>query len=542
MVDQSPNSLMKEAIDQPTKALLESVLKHSSMDFRASVVSCRGKITRITAPYAPYGDEEMKESCLIVLDLECDDLIVEMFEHFIKSVWNDCKPNIDDLEQPNHEMDVLAGHENDVNYVEFSGCVVASKISSLDSAKEENLLKFKNTWFTHDNIVTCSRDGSAIIWVPKSLRSHGRIGQWTRAYHLKVPLPLMPPQQPIGVDGSSAYSLTGYSEFTYVLNFHPFNLRIAMSVKYDGKTIVWDIWEGVPIRSLGFEWRPSSVRFVVGTDISLVNQEYQVPPIADLDILMDPLPEFLDAMDWNQKYNEKLIFSKKPSIKNSSRSKVSRPRRAIAHHALSILSQISGKALDGEEYILKGNSSQSYSSEQETKAGKMSSQQKSKFFKVVKHYFWDDPYLFKICADQIIKRCVSGQEAIDVLKACHSRPTGGHHGPNYTARKVFDSGEKHASWSGKLDDALWAFRIGYKTPIRCTPYKLVYGKNAESDIATTSAILVERLGAIAGRTCTAIRAVLRRSGTKVDEVRVSGWSGESCAVESNDVDLAPDVS
>nr|GEW09161.1 reverse transcriptase domain-containing protein [Tanacetum cinerariifolium] len=66
----------------------------------------------------------------------------------------------------------------------------------------------------------------------------------------------------------------------------------------------------------------------------------------------------------------------------------------------------------------------------------MSSQQKNKFFKDVKHYFWDDPHLFKICADQIIRRCVSGQEAVDILKACHSRPTGGHHGPNYTARKV----------------------------------------------------------------------------------------------------------
>ncbi|GKA59384.1 reverse transcriptase domain-containing protein [Tanacetum coccineum] len=28
----------------------------------------------------------------------------------------------------------------------------------------------------------------------------------------------------------------------------------------------------------------------------------------------------------------------------------------------------------------------------------------------------------------------------------------------------------------KLDDALWAFRTAYKTPIGCTPYKLVYGK------------------------------------------------------------------
>ncbi|GJT35885.1 reverse transcriptase domain-containing protein [Tanacetum coccineum] len=164
----------------------------------------------------------------------------------------------------------------------------------------------------------------------------------------------------------------------------------------------------------------------------------------------------------------------------------------------------------------------------------MSSQQKNKFFKDVKHYFWDDPYLFKICADQMIRRCVAGQEAVDILTACHSGPTGGHYGANYTAKKVFDSGfywptiykdahdlvtrcdtcqrqgkisqrdempqnsiqvceifdvwgidfmgpfptvgENHASWSDKLDDALWAFRTTYKTPIGCTPYKLGYGK------------------------------------------------------------------
>ncbi|GJV22436.1 reverse transcriptase domain-containing protein [Tanacetum coccineum] len=70
----------------------------------------------------------------------------------------------------------------------------------------------------------------------------------------------------------------------------------------------------------------------------------------------------------------------------------------------------------------------------------MSSQQKNKFFKDVKHYFWDDPFLFKICADQVIRRCVSGQEAFDILKACHSGPTGGHYGANYTAKKIFDLG------------------------------------------------------------------------------------------------------
>nr|GEV69804.1 reverse transcriptase domain-containing protein [Tanacetum cinerariifolium] len=123
----------------------------------------------------------------------------------------------------------------------------------------------------------------------------------------------------------------------------------------------------------------------------------------------------------------------------------------------------------------------------------MSSQQKNKFFKDVKHYFWDDPFLFKICTDQVIRRCVHGKEALNILEACHNRPTGGHHDANLTAKKVFDAGffwptiykdahefvkncENRASWSDKLDDVIWAFHTAYKTPIRCTPYKLVYGK------------------------------------------------------------------
>nr|GFA35629.1 reverse transcriptase domain-containing protein [Tanacetum cinerariifolium] len=68
----------------------------------------------------------------------------------------------------------------------------------------------------------------------------------------------------------------------------------------------------------------------------------------------------------------------------------------------------------------------------------MSSQQKKKFFKDVKHYFWDDPYLFRICVDQIIRRCMHGQEANDILKACHEGPIGGHHGANFTAKKLLE--------------------------------------------------------------------------------------------------------
>nr|GEX40525.1 reverse transcriptase domain-containing protein [Tanacetum cinerariifolium] len=180
----------------------------------------------------------------------------------------------------------------------------------------------------------------------------------------------------------------------------------------------------------------------------------------------------------------------------------------------------------------------------------MSTQQKNKFFKDVKHYFWDDPFLFKVWADQVIRRCVHGKEALEILKACHNGPMGGHHGANLTAKKGIDFmgpfpssrgnkyilvaidylskwveakalpindarvvmrkyelthrlsiayhpqtsgqvevtnrglkrilertiGQNCASWSNKLDDALWAFCTTYKTPIGCTPYKLVYRK------------------------------------------------------------------
>nr|GEV83173.1 reverse transcriptase domain-containing protein [Tanacetum cinerariifolium] len=180
----------------------------------------------------------------------------------------------------------------------------------------------------------------------------------------------------------------------------------------------------------------------------------------------------------------------------------------------------------------------------------MSSQQKNKFFKDVKHYFWDDPFLFKICVDQVIRRCVHGPfpssrgnkyilVAVDYLSewveakalptndarvvckflkslfarfsapraiirdrdthfyndqfakvmlkygvthrlsaAYHPQTSGQVEVSNHGLKRTLEmtKGENRASWSDKLDDALWAFRTAYKTPIGCTPYKLVYGK------------------------------------------------------------------
>ena len=53
-------------------------------------------------------------------------------------------------------------------------------------------------------------------------------------------------------------------------------------------------------------------------------------------------------------------------------------------------------------------------------------QEKKKFFFDLRHYFWDDPHLYK-GVDGIITRCVPEHEQEQVLRKCHSSPYGGHH-------------------------------------------------------------------------------------------------------------------
>ncbi|GKD51212.1 reverse transcriptase domain-containing protein [Tanacetum coccineum] len=67
-------------------------------------------------------------------------------------------------------------------------------------------------------------------------------------------------------------------------------------------------------------------------------------------------------------------------------------------------------------------------------------QEKQKFFNDLRHYFWDELFLFKQCADQIIRQCIFREEGTQILRQYHSGPFGGHHGIAITARKVFKAG------------------------------------------------------------------------------------------------------
>ncbi|GJS27057.1 putative reverse transcriptase domain-containing protein [Tanacetum coccineum] len=51
----------------------------------------------------------------------------------------------------------------------------------------------------------------------------------------------------------------------------------------------------------------------------------------------------------------------------------------------------------------------------------------------------EEPYAFKLCADNIMRRCVAGSKTLEILAHCHSGPTGGYHSANITAKKVYES-------------------------------------------------------------------------------------------------------
>ena len=66
-------------------------------------------------------------------------------------------------------------------------------------------------------------------------------------------------------------------------------------------------------------------------------------------------------------------------------------------------------------------------------------QDKKKFFVKIYSYYWEELFLFKYCADQIIRRCVPEEEQQGILSHCHENACGGHFASQKTAMKVLQS-------------------------------------------------------------------------------------------------------
>ncbi|GKE87563.1 reverse transcriptase domain-containing protein, partial [Tanacetum coccineum] len=83
------------------------------------------------------------------------------------------------------------------------------------------------------------------------------------------------------------------------------------------------------------------------------------------------------------------------------------------------------------------------------------------------------------CNDQFTKVVLKYGVTHRLSTAYHPQTSGQVEVSNRGLNRILERfvGENHASWSDKLEDALWAFRTAFKTPIGCTPYKLVYGKS-----------------------------------------------------------------
>ncbi|CAN6720974.1 unnamed protein product [Malus baccata var. baccata] len=70
----------------------------------------------------------------------------------------------------------------------------------------------------------------------------------------------------------------------------------------------------------------------------------------------------------------------------------------------------------------------------------LSKVQRDKLKHDARFYMWDDPYLWKYCPDQIVRRCVPNSDFNSILAFCHSYACGGHFGTQRTALKVLESG------------------------------------------------------------------------------------------------------
>jgi hypothetical protein len=75
---------------------------------------------------------------------------------------------------------------------------------------------------------------------------------------------------------------------------------------------------------------------------------------------------------------------------------------------------------------------------------------KKKIIQDIRLHLWDDTYLYRVCADGLLRRCVPAFETWKILERCHSSPYGGHYGGFRTNAKVWQSG---FYWPTMYDDA-----------------------------------------------------------------------------------------
>jgi hypothetical protein len=55
-------------------------------------------------------------------------------------------------------------------------------------------------------------------------------------------------------------------------------------------------------------------------------------------------------------------------------------------------------------------------------------------------HLWEDPYLYWVCADGLLRKCVLMVEAMKIIERCHASPYGGHYGAFCTNAKIWQSG------------------------------------------------------------------------------------------------------
>ena len=67
-------------------------------------------------------------------------------------------------------------------------------------------------------------------------------------------------------------------------------------------------------------------------------------------------------------------------------------------------------------------------------------QQRKKFLHDVRFYVWDNPHLFKIGVDNLLRRCVTKEEDRSILWHCHNSPCGGHYSGDKIVAKVLQCG------------------------------------------------------------------------------------------------------